>query len=208
MRRSLLSAGAAAALFLFAAGGFAAPPQEAAEKAGEHEAGHPAEGGHGGMEIWRWANFLVLAGALGYLTAKNAGPFFAARSRQIRKDMIEADELRKQAEARAADVERRLAGLDSQIAELRADSQRETKAESERLSKYVLAEIAKVQARAQQEIVAAGKAARLELKRHSAQLAVALAEQKIRARMGSTTQDILIQNFVRKLEPPAAAGTN
>ncbi len=203
MRRALLSAAAAAALVLIPAAGVAAS-QEAAEKASERAAEGPAAAEHGGLEVWKWANFFVLAGALGYLVAKNAGPYFVARSRQIRKDMLEAEELRKQAEARAADVERRLAGLEAEIAQLRAESQRETQAESDRLSKYTLAEIAKVQAHAQQEIVAAGKAARVELKRHSAKLAVALAEQKIRARMGSATQDVLVRNFVRQLEPPAA----
>jgi F-type H+-transporting ATPase subunit b len=210
MTRRLIVAGIAiAAGVMFSTTTAAALAQEPpAEKAAE-KAGEPANHGeHGSMEIWKWANFAVLAGVLGYMVAKNAGPFFVARSRQIRKDMLEADELRKQAEARAAEVDRRLAGLEAEIAQLRADSQRETQAESERLSKYVLAEIAKVQAHAQQEIASAGKAARQELKRYSAKLAVGLAEQKIRARMGGTTQDVLIHNFVRKLEPPAAARTS
>jgi F-type H+-transporting ATPase subunit b len=204
MKRVLRSASAAAVFVLFAAAHAPAAQEPAAEKAAERAAEPPSQGEHGGLELWKWANFAVLAGALGYLVAKNAGPFFTARSRQIRRDMIEAEELRKQAEARAADVDRRLASLDAEIAALRADSQRETQSETERLSRYVTAEMAKVQAHAQQEIVAAGRAARLDLKRHSAKLAVALAEQKIRARMGSTTQEILVQNFVRKLAPPAA----
>jgi F-type H+-transporting ATPase subunit b len=201
MKRHLLPI-AALAVLTYAPASIA--QETATEKAVERASESPAEGEHGGMEIWKWANFAVLAGALGYLVSKNAGPFFAARSRQIRKDMIEADDLRKQAEARAAEVDRRLANLDAEIAALRAESQRETQSESERLSKYAVAEIGKLQAHAQQEIVSAGKAARLELKRYSAHLAVTLAEQKIRARMGATTQDILIQNFVSKLEPPAA----
>jgi F-type H+-transporting ATPase subunit b len=199
--KRLLSIAALAAL-TYSPAAFA--QETATEKAVERASESPSEGEHGGMELWKWANFVVLAGALGYLVSKNAGPFFAARSRQIRKDMIEADDLRKQAEARAAEVDRRLANLDAEIAALRAESQRETQSESERLSKYAVAEIAKLQAHAQQEIVSAGKAARLDLKRYSAHLAVTLAEQKIRARMGATTQDTLIQNFVRKLEPPAA----
>jgi F-type H+-transporting ATPase subunit b len=199
-RRRLLIAALAALASVPAA--FA--QETATEKAVERGAESPSEGEHGGMELWKWANFVVLAGALGYLVSKNAGPFFASRSRQIRKDMIEADDLRKQAEARAADVDRRLANLDAEIAALRAESQRETQSEGERLSKYALAEIAKVEAHAQQEIVSAAKAARLELKRYSAHLAVSLAEQKVRARMGPTTQDVLIQNFVHKLEPAAA----
>jgi F0F1-type ATP synthase membrane subunit b/b' len=44
----------------------------------------------GGLQIWKWANFLVLAGGIGYLIGKKGGPFFAARSVKIRKDIVEA----------------------------------------------------------------------------------------------------------------------
>ena len=49
----------------------------------------------------------------------------------------------------------------------------------------------------------AAKAARAELKRHSAELAVALAERLIRARMTTATQDELVREFVRGLDSPA-----
>jgi F0F1-type ATP synthase membrane subunit b/b' len=72
--------------------------------------------------------------------------------------------------------------------------------EIERLAQHTAAEIAKIQAHAEQEIASAGKAARTELKRYSAQLAVELAEQKIRARMTPQTQDALVRGFVRDLK--------
>ncbi len=121
---------------------------------------------------WQWANFLVLAGFIGWLVEEERRALFAARSRKIRKEMIEADEIRQEAEARAAEVERRLANLEAEIAALRAESAREAKAETERLARQTAAEIAKIQAHAEQEIAAAGKAARMELKRYAAGLAM------------------------------------
>ncbi len=168
----------------------------------------PAEGEHGKLELWKWANFIVLAGALGYLVVKNAGPFFSSRSQQIRKDMVEAQQASRQAEARVADVDRRLANLEAEIAELRAESQREEQAETERLSRQTAAEIAKIQAHTEQEIVAAGKAARAELKRYSAELAIELAERRIRASMTPDTQEALVRGFVRDLEPSATGASN
>ena len=38
------------------------------------------EGGEGGLQGWKWANFVLLAAGIGYLVGKNAGPFFSARS--------------------------------------------------------------------------------------------------------------------------------
>jgi F-type H+-transporting ATPase subunit b len=183
-------------------------PPKTGEPAKGHESAreagaHPSESGHGGLELWKWANFLVLAGGLGYLVGKNAGPFFSARSHQIRKDMVEAQEARREAETRAADVDRRLAALDSEIAALRADSQREAQAETERLARHTASEIAKIQANAEREIASAGKAARTELKRYAAELAIALAEQRLRDRITPETQHALVRGFVRDLEPSA-----
>jgi F-type H+-transporting ATPase subunit b len=183
-------------------------PGRANETALEHASEPAAEGEHGKLELWKWANFVVLAAGLGYLVVKNAGPFFSARSQQIRKDMVEAQQARKEAEARAADVDRRLANLEADIAALRAESQQEAQSETQRLARHTAAEIAKIQAHAEQEIVSAGKAARHELKRYSAELAVELAEQRIRSRMTPETQEALVRGFVRDLEPSASRATN
>ena len=42
------------------------------------------EGGEGNLFIWKWANFLVLAGALGYLLAKTLPPLFTAAAAAMR----------------------------------------------------------------------------------------------------------------------------
>ena len=164
----------------------------------------PSEGEHGELEAWKLANFLLLAGGLGYLIRKSAGPFFEARNKKIQQDMLDAKALRLQADKHAADVDRRLANLEAEIAALRAESQAEAKAETERSMKHTAGEIAKIQAHAEREIVSAGKAARMDLKRYSAELAVQLAEQKIAARMTGETQDNLVRGFVHDLKHPAS----
>jgi F-type H+-transporting ATPase subunit b len=156
----------------------------------------------------KWANFLILAGGLGYLIRKHGGPFLADRARKIRQDIAEAEEVRKDAERRAADVDRRLAGLESEIAALRAEAQKEGEAEKQRIRQQTPLEIAKVRAHAEQEIIAAGKTARAELKQYAAELAIALAEQKLRARMTPETQAALVRGFVRDIDGLSAAATS
>ncbi|HUI81147.1 MAG TPA: ATP synthase F0 subunit B [Bryobacteraceae bacterium] len=148
----------------------------------------------------KWANFLLLAGGLAYLIKKNGGPFLAERSRKIQEDIREADAVRQDAERRAAEVDRRLATLETEIAGLRAESENEAAAETERMRRQTAAEIAKVQAHAEQEIVAAGKTARAELKQYAAELAIGLAEKKLEARMTADTQDALVRGFVRDVD--------
>jgi F-type H+-transporting ATPase subunit b len=195
MRRLILCSLAALFLLLGMASGV-----RAEEKA------PTAAGGTTGREVWEWANFIVLVGALGYFVGKRAGPAFDARGRRIRKEMVEAEQIRKDAEIRALAVEARLARLAEEIAALRAEAQREEQAEHERYARHVAAEIGKIQEHAQQEIEAAGKAAIMELKRQAAVLSLQLAERQIRARMTPETEDRLVRGFLRNLEvPPSAA---
>ncbi|HYW41835.1 MAG TPA: ATP synthase F0 subunit B [Bryobacteraceae bacterium] len=172
--------------------------QETKAPEGKSESSGKAESGN--LQLWKWANFLVLAGGIGYLAGKNAGPFFSARSRQIRKDIIEADEARSEAQARADAVDLRLANLEAEIAALRRDAQMEAQAETERQAQHTAAEIAKLQHHSEQEITAAGKAARLELKGYAAQLAIGLAERKLHDRMTPGAQDAMVRGFVRHLQ--------
>jgi F-type H+-transporting ATPase subunit b len=156
--------------------------------------------GESGLQGWKWANFVLLAAGIGYLIGKNAGPFFEARSRSIAKDIAESERIRQEAEERAAQVDRRLAALESEIEALRAESRMEEQAENERLAAHTAAEVAKIQAHAEQELGSALKAARMELRRYSAELAIQLAEEKIRAGMTSATEDGLVRGFVRGLK--------
>jgi len=154
--------------------------------------------------IWAWANFAILAAALGYLVVKKGGPWFAARSLAIRKGIAEAAEIRKNAEAQAAEVDRKLAGIGVEIEALRGRARQEQAAEAERIRQQMAADLARIQEHASREIDAAGKTARLELKRYAAELAVDLAEQKIRRQMTPAIQSALVENFVRDLDHPAA----
>jgi len=76
---------------------------------------------------------------------------------KIRQDIVEAGEARNQAEARAAEVDRRLANLEAEIAALARRSGKEEEAETGRFGRHTAAEIVKTQAQAEQEIAAAAK---------------------------------------------------
>jgi len=171
----------------------------------ENESGKKAGEESSADEIWRLVNFVIMAGGVGYLIVKNAGPYFAARSQKIREEIVRGEEARQEADRRAAEVDRRLANLEADIATLRAESAREAERELERIRQRTAAEVAKIRAQAEQEIVSAGKTARAELKRYAAELAIGLAERKIRTRMNAEAQDGLVSVFVGELETPPEA---
>ncbi|HUB80431.1 MAG TPA: ATP synthase F0 subunit B [Bryobacteraceae bacterium] len=159
-----------------------------------------AEGGEDSLAVWKWANFLLLAIGLGYLMVKLLPPLFVSRTEAITRDMVESGKIRQDADARAADVERRLAAIDVEIAALKTESREETAAEADRQGQHIAAEIARIQAQAEREISDAGKTAQKELRRYAAGLSIELAAQKIRGRMTPATEDRLVRGFVRELQ--------
>ncbi len=178
--------------------------EKAGEKLGEHA--ESAEQNEMPNEIWwKWANFGILAIGLGYLAAKNGGPFFASRSAEIQKGIIDAAAVKAEAEARAKSIEARISNLAGEVQALRKSSREEIAAEGARISAETAHTLAKMQAQAEQEIASAAKNASLDLKAQAAELAMGIAEQEIRGRLTPQIQDGLVNSFVQDLQHEAKA---
>jgi F-type H+-transporting ATPase subunit b len=179
------------------------PAQEHAP-AGEAKHGEAEEKD---MTGWKWANFAILVVALGYLAVKQGGPYFASRSVEIRKAIEDATKMRAEADARAAAMEARLANIGVEIEGLRKSAREEAAQEGDRIRQETQRELAKIQTNADHEIASALKAAQLELKIYSGQLAIQLARAKVRERMTPNDQDALVRNFVDDLGRRDLPGT-
>ena len=158
-----------------------------------------AAGGEKDMTGWKWANFAILAAGIGYLLVKQGGPYFASRSREIRKGIADAQKIRADAEKSAADMSARLANLGAEVEALRKSAKEEAEQEGERIRQETGREIAKIQAGADREIASALKTAQIELKSYSAQLALNLARKRVEERMTPADQETLVQGFVTEL---------
>jgi F-type H+-transporting ATPase subunit b len=164
---------------------------------------HEAASQHGESSdhttLWKFGNFIILIGAAAYFLYKRGGAFFAGRTEEIRRGLTEAAKLRAEAEARYADMERRLAGLGEEIEKLRRLAHEESGAEGERLRRATEQEMKDIQAQAQREISAAAKAARQHLRAFSAELAIGLAAGRIRARLTPEADGALVASMVHEL---------
>ncbi|MEQ1886641.1 MAG: ATP synthase F0 subunit B [Bryobacteraceae bacterium] len=150
-------------------------------------------------EVWKWANFAILAVALGYIVMKTIPPAFKARGAEIQKGIAEARVIKEDADKRAAEVEAKIKTLAADIEKLRVESKAEMQAEGDRISKETAAQIARIEAQAQQDIDAAGKTAQRELKSYAAKLALELAEQRLQGRLDGNTEAGLVSGFVQDL---------
>ncbi len=169
---------------------------------------HEAAGGHADNTIyWKWANFAILAGLLGYAIARSGPAFFRSRTEEIHKDLKEAAVRKAAAESRAEEIDRRIAALGGEVERIRAGARQEMTAEAERAREETARLVTRIHAGAEQEIGSLIKHAGRELRAHSANLAVGLAEQKVRARLGPAEDAALVSAFAAELgRSPARIG--
>jgi F-type H+-transporting ATPase subunit b len=199
LKRRIIAAAFAACL------AWAQEPHKAAERAkevSEETEGHESTAMPN--EIWwKWANFAILASGLGYLIAKNAPPFFRARTEEIQKGIRDAAAVRAEAEARAAEIEKRVANLNAEVEILRLNSREEITREGERIRAETARQIGKIQHQAEADIASAAKNAVHELKAYSAELAVSIAARQIEQQMTPQNQEQLANAFVDDLQRKA-----
>lgn len=187
MRRALL------AIVLGLALASCALPQESAGAKNEAEQSDP-------WIWWKWANFLVLAGGLGYLIGKNVPPMFRKQSAEIASALQEAAKVKSEAAAQAARMDARLASLEVEIEKLRVSARAEMTAESERIRRETEHHLQRIGEQSAQEVELMTRSATEELRKYSAELALGMAEQRIRSQMNPQTQQKLTEGFLRDLQ--------
>src|SRR6202022_1218828 len=69
--------------------------------------------------IFRWLNFILVFGGIGYLIAKKGGAFFRANAKAIAASITEAQAAKAEADSELRTVETKIAKLDQEIAEMR-----------------------------------------------------------------------------------------
>lgn len=142
-------------------------------------------------------NFAVIFFAIAGLMRKKLPGYFSGRTGAIQKGIEEARKMSEDARRRLDDVEGRLSRLDSEIAAMRTEAEENAKAEEQRILAAGEEERKRIVASAEQEIEMAANAARRELKSYVGELAIELAEKKIR--VNKETDEALVRAFTNQL---------
>jgi F-type H+-transporting ATPase subunit b len=143
------------------------------------------------------ANFVVLAALVGWFLIKTLPKAFRSRNTAIQKHLVDARTATEEASARLNSVEDRLSKLDEQIAAMRAQSEKDSALDEQRIKAGVEDEKKKILAAAEQEIAAAATLARRQIQQYAAELAVDQAARKLV--VTAETDRLLVQNFSRRL---------
>ena len=150
-------------------------------------------------EIFKWINFAIVAGLIVWVFLKLTPPFFRKNAETIGSAISRATAAKAEADRQLREAEEKLARLEQEVSQLRATAQKEMIAEAERLKAITQSDIQKVGLAAKEEMEAAVRAARLELKTIAANLAVDGAESLLAAELTPQVQESLVAAFVKSL---------
>jgi F-type H+-transporting ATPase subunit b len=142
-------------------------------------------------------NFLLVVFLIYWFARKSVPAAMRSRTESIQRALEEARIASQDANRRLAEIEARLSKLDTEIAQMQTQSEKEAEAEEARIKQAAEEDIRKVVRAAEQEIAAAAKLARRELAVHAADLAVALARKQIH--VDAATDQVLVRSFAAKL---------
>jgi F0F1-type ATP synthase membrane subunit b/b' len=163
------------------------------------EAGAEDSGASTGGLIFRWLNFVLVFGGIGYLIAKHGGAFFRANAKAIAASINEASAAKAEADRELREVETKIARLDQEVGELREAARRDTAAETERLRVSGLVEMEKISQAARGELAAAERAAQQELREIAASMAVERAGALVNSRLNTEIRARIFHAFLGEL---------
>jgi len=152
---------------------------------------------HGMYWVSIFVNFLILGLFFWMLLKAKLPQMFRERTNTIQKALKEAQAASADASRRLSDIEARLAKIDSEVNQIKADAEREAIAEEERIKTAAEEDKHKVVGAAEAEIAAITRSARHELKSFAASLAVDMAAKKIK--VDNNTDQALVREFVGHL---------
>ena len=162
------------------------------------EGGSPAEKSIG--MVFKWIHFAIVAGLVYWVFGKLLPPMFRRNADNISSAITKATAAKVQAERKLQEAVAKMGNLEREIAEFRAQAQRDAAAEVERLRAATGLDAEKIRAAAKAEIEAAERAARVELKELAAKLAVDGAESLVAKQMTPAVQEAMISSFVQSLQ--------
>lgn len=186
------------------------PAAEHAQPAGEHaqaEGEHAAEGEHdksiGGMIMamgWPLANFAVFIYVLYRFGNQPLKDYLASRSTSIRKELVDAAELKATATAQLVSIEQKLQALPGELTALRTRGAEEIKAEEQRIATQAAADRDRLLEQTRREIDLQVRLAKKDMVEHAANLSVQLATDRLKTEITPADQDRLVDRYLAQVK--------
>jgi len=169
---------------------------------------HAAEGGHHEQSIgemilgmgWPVANFIIFCGVIYYFGNGPLKDYLATRSATIRKDLVEAAELKAAATAQLASIEQKLQALPGELNKLRTRGAEEIASEEKRIAAAAEADRERLLEQTRREIDLQVRLAKKDILEHAADLSVQLATERIKKETTPADQDRLVDTYLNQVK--------
>jgi F-type H+-transporting ATPase subunit b len=150
--------------------------------------------------IWQAVNLALLVGVLFAVARKPIQKYFAERRDQIRGDIDDASDFLKASEARYAEWQGKLVDLESALEQIRATSRRRAEEEGARILAEARAAADRIKRDAGAAVEQELRRAKDDLRDEAADLAVELAANLLRDRVGDPDRERLLDEFISNVE--------
>jgi F-type H+-transporting ATPase subunit b len=180
----------------------AAQPTASGAQPVEHSKADAAHGSDHAVRdtLAKLLNFAVLIGVLVYFLRTPLAGYLSSRSAQIRQDLVAAAELRRTASAELEAIQQQLNALPAELAALKARGEEDVRAEQVRIAEAATIERQRLLDQTRREIEMRLRLARRELTEYAAELAVSVAQERIKKIITLEDQLRLVDRYTTQLK--------
>lgn len=147
-------------------------------------------------ERWKVINTAIFALLLGFGIYKLAPKFFQARSSDIQRAIRDATGLKIEADFRYSQVDKKMANLADEVARMKAEAAEEIEREHQRMKAETEEEMEHLNRTSDYEIESLRAEGAQQVKLHTAQLALGLAEHRLIAHFANHDEQNNVPEFV------------
>jgi F-type H+-transporting ATPase subunit b len=145
-------------------------------------------------------NLFILLFVIKLAAGKMIKASVANRAARIQTHLEESNEMRKAAQDRFDQLEARLSHMESEVQGMRDEAAASAEREADLIRKQADADVLRIQEAAEQTIQNETDKARRALRKDAVELALRLAEEKLKSSVGGDEQEALAQDFIGSLK--------
>ncbi len=150
--------------------------------------------------IGKIINFILLFGGLAYLLFQPLKRFLEKRTEQVEKALQEAETSNEETLKKLEDIKKRLANLKEEVAAIEKEGKVEGNLAKEKIIKEAQLELARIKNFTQEEIKMLTLAGLKEIREYTAELATAIALERIKERMTPQMQSKIFDKSLKNIE--------
>ena len=150
--------------------------------------------------VARVVNFSILVGVLVYLLRSPVATYLKNRSEEVHERLASVEVMKASAQERLEALDEQMAALPGELEALRTSGAKEIEAQETRIREETKSEHERLLEQTHRELDFQARLAKGELIRHAADLAVEIAEKKIRGEINNSDQQQLMDQYINQVD--------